>query len=281
MIMEDFMLSNGVSIPKIGFGTWQIPEGAEAKNAVVYALQNGYRHIDTAKIYENEKSVGEGILASGISREEIFLTTKVWNSDRGYHETMAAFDKSLEHLQTDFIDLYLIHWPANAAQYDNWKMLNAETWRAMEDLYTSGRAKAIGVCNFLVHHLKALKETAKINPMVNQIEYHPGHLQSEVVDYCKDNAILVEAWSPIGSGKILNNELLKEIAGRYNASVAQLCIKFCLQTGTLPLPKSVTPANISSNLDTGHFHISDEDMQRIAQMGEAGFSGLNPDTVDF
>ncbi|AQX13732.1 oxidoreductase [Elizabethkingia meningoseptica] len=279
--MEDFMLSNGVSIPKIGFGTWQIPEGAEAKNAVVYALQNGYRHIDTAKIYENEKSVGEGILASGISREEIFLTTKVWNSDRGYHETMAAFDKSLEHLQTDFIDLYLIHWPANAAQYDNWKMLNAETWRAMEDLYTSGRAKAIGVCNFLVHHLKALKETAKINPMVNQIEYHPGHLQSEVVDYCKDNAILVEAWSPIGSGKILNNELLKEIAGRYNASVAQLCIKFCLQTGTLPLPKSVTPANISSNLDTGHFHISDEDMQRIAQMGEAGFSGLNPDTVDF
>ncbi len=281
MIMEDFMLSNGVSIPKIGFGTWQIPEGAEAKNAVVYALQNGYRHIDTAKIYENEKSVGEGILASGVSREEIFLTTKVWNSDRGYHETMAAFDKSLERLQTDFIDLYLIHWPANAAQYDNWKTLNAETWRAMEDLYTSGRVRAIGVCNFLIHHLEALKETAKINPMVNQIEYHPGHLQSEVVDYCKDNAILVEAWSPIGSGKILNNELLKEIAGRYNASVAQLCIKFCLQTGTLPLPKSVTPANISSNLDTDHFHISDEDMQRIAQMGEAGFSGLNPDTVDF
>jgi diketogulonate reductase-like aldo/keto reductase len=245
------------------------------------ALENGYRHVDTAKIYENEKSVGDGIKASGIAREEIFLTTKVWNSDRGYNETMAAFEKSLELLQTDYVDLYLIHWPAVASQFDNWKVLNSETWRALEDLYTSGRAKAIGVCNFLTHHLEALKETAKINPMVNQIEYHPGYLQNDVVNYCKNNEILVEAWSPIGSGRLLDNELLKGIAEKYQASVAQLCLKFCLQNAVLPLPKSVTPANIKSNLNVDHFNISDEDMKTIAGMEEIGFSGLNPDHVPF
>ncbi|MDV3627256.1 aldo/keto reductase [Elizabethkingia anophelis] len=279
--MKDFMLNNGLSIPEIGFGTWQIPEGDVAKNAVLTALEDGYRHIDTAKIYENEKSIGNAIKASGISREEIFLTTKVWNSDRGYHETMAAFEKSLELLQTDYVDLYLIHWPAIPSQFDNWKTLNAETWRALEDLYTSGRAKAIGVCNFLVHHLEALKETAKINPMVNQIEYHPGYLQSDVVNYCKNNEILVEAWSPIGSGRLLDNDLLKDIAAKYQVSVAQLCLKFCLQNAVLPLPKSVTPANIKSNLDVDHFSISGEDMKSIASMEESGFSGLNPDHVPF
>jgi len=275
------MLNNGLPIPAIGFGTWQIPEGDDARNAVLSALENGYRHVDTAKIYENEKSVGDGIKASGIAREEIFLTTKVWNSDRGYNETMAAFEKSLELLQTDYVDLYLIHWPAVTSQFDNWKVLNSETWRALEDLYTSGRAKAIGVCNFLTHHLEALKETAKINPMVNQIEYHPGYLQNDVVNYCKNNEILVEAWSPIGSGRLLDNELLKGIAEKYQASVAQLCLKFCLQNAVLPLPKSVTPTNIKSNLNVDHFNISDEDMKTISEMEEIGFSGLNPDHVPF
>lgn len=279
--MNHFILNNGLEIPEIGFGTWQIPDGKEVKNAVLYALESGYRHIDTAKIYENEKGVGEAIQESNIPRGDIFLTTKVWNKDRGYDSTLKAFEKSLELLNTDYLDLYLIHWPANAQQFDNWKELNAETWRAMEDLYDQGKIKSIGVCNFLVHHLEALKETARIDPMVNQIEYHPGYLQQEVVDYCKEKLILVEAWSPIGSGRILENEELKSIADHYKVSVAQLCIKFCLQNGILPLPKSVTPKNILSNLEVNNFTISDDDMQRIASMDEAGFSGLNPDFVEF
>lgn len=279
--MNHFILNNGLEIPEIGFGTWQIPDGKEVKNAVLYALESGYRHIDTAKIYENEKGVGEAIEDSNIPRGDIFLTTKVWNKDRGYDSTLKAFEKSLELLNTDYLDLYLIHWPANAQQFDNWKELNAETWRAMEDLYDQRKIKSIGVCNFLVHHLEALKETARIDPMVNQIEYHPGYLQQEVVDYCKGNHILVEAWSPIGSGRILENEELKSIADHYKVSVAQLSIKFCLQNGILPLPKSVTPKNILSNLEVNNFTISDDDMQRISSMDEAGFSGLNPDFVEF
>lgn len=279
--MKDFTLNNGLAIPKIGFGTWQIPDGEDVKNAVAFALKNNYKHVDTAKIYDNETGVGEAIKESGIAREDIFLTTKVWNADRGYQKTLDAFEKSLELLQTDHLDLYLIHWPANADQFENWKELNAETWRALEDLYKAGRIKSIGVCNFLVHHLEALKETATINPMINQIEYHPGYLQQNTVNYCQNNDILVQAWSPIGSGRILDNELLKSIADGYSVSVAQLCIKFCLQNNVLPLPKSVTPANIKSNIDVDHFIISDEDMVKIANMGEAGFSGLNPDHVPF
>ena len=278
--MKDFMLNNGVTISEIGFGTWQIPEGDEAKNAVLFALENGYTHIDTAKIYENEKSVGNAMKASGIARENIFLTTKVWNTDRGYQQTFDAFNASLERLQTDYLDLYLIHWPAHAGQFENWKELNSETWRAMEDLYVDGKIKSIGVCNFQVKHLEALKETAKINPMVNQIEYHPGYLQQEVVDYCQQNEILVEAWSPIGSGRILQNDFLKDIAEKYNVGVAQLCIKFCLQNNILPLPKSVTPANIKANLEVD-FEISPDDMRAISMMPEAGFSGLDSDTVPF
>ncbi len=279
--MKNFVLKNGLEIPEIGVGTWQIPDGDDVKNAVLFALENGYTHIDTAKIYENEKGIGDAIKESQLDRKDIFLTTKVWNTSRGYQSTLDAFEKSLELLQTDYIDLYLIHWPANSKQFDNWKELNSETWRAMEHLYNQGNIKAIGVCNFLGHHLENLAETAKISPMVNQIEYHPGYLQNDVVDYCKKNNILVEAWSPIGSGRLLDNELLKNVAEKYKVSVAQLCIKFCLQNGVLPLPKSVSPKNILANIGVNTFTIDNDDMQTISAMEEAGFSGLNPDFVDF
>ncbi|MCR4884989.1 MAG: aldo/keto reductase [Clostridiales bacterium] len=274
-----FTLSNGVQIPKIGFGTWQTPEGDTGVNAVKCALAEGYRHIDTAAVYGNEKSVGIGIAGSGVPREEIFLTTKVWNRDRGYGATLKAFEDSLERLGVDYVDLYLIHWPANARQFDNWEQINLDTWRAMTELYKAGRIRAIGVSNFLPHHLEALMQT-EVRPMINQIEYHPGTMQAETVAYCQANGILVEAWSPLGSGRVLNDPTLSDIAAKYGVCVAQLCVRWCLQNGVLPLPKSVTPSRIALNKEVG-FTIGDEDMRRINGMPEFGGSGLNPDEIDF
>lgn len=279
--MQDFILNNHLSIPSIGFGTWQIPDGEPTFNAVTTALNDGYQHIDTARAYNNEKSVGDAVKASGIERSAVFLTTKLWNKERGYISTLKAFERSLDLLQTDYLDLYLIHWPANGKQFENWKEINAETWKAFEELYEKGRVKAIGVCNFMVKHLDALKETATLFPMVNQIEYHPGHTQDAVVAYCKKEQVLVEAWSPIGSGRLLNNAQLKSIAGKYRVSVAQLCIKFCLQNDILPLPKSVTPAYIRSNLEVAGFTIEPSDMDAIRAIKKEGWSGLDPDQVDF
>ncbi|MEO4004925.1 aldo/keto reductase [Flavobacterium sp. CAU 1735] len=279
--IPDYTLNNGVSIPEIGFGTWQTPDGATAVLAVKSALENGYRHIDTAAIYGNEKSIGQAIADSGIDRKELFITSKLWNSERGYESTLKAFEKTLSDLQTDYLDLYLIHWPANAKQFSDWKQKNADTWRAFEKLYQDGKIKAIGLSNFMVHHLEALLETATVKPMINQIEYHPGYLQAEVVAFCKANDILIEAWSPLGTGKMLNDPTLLEIAANYTVSVAQLCIRWCLQNETLPLPKSVTPERIKQNLNVYHFEISESDMKRIDALPYIGGSGLLPDEVAF
>ncbi|HRB73163.1 MAG TPA: aldo/keto reductase [Flavobacterium sp.] len=279
--IPDYTLNNGVTIPEIGFGTWQTPDGATAVLAVKSALENGYRHIDTAAIYGNEKSIGQAIADSGIDRKELFITSKLWNSERGYESTLKAFDKTLSDLQTDYLDLYLIHWPANAKQFPDWKQKNADTLRAFEKLYQDGKIKAIGLSNFMVHHLEALLETATVKPVINQIEYHPGYLQTEVVAFCKANDILIEAWSPLGTGKMLNDPTLLEIASNYNVSVAQLCIRWCLQNGTLPLPKSVTPERIKQNLNVYHFEISESDMRRIDALPYIGGSGLLPDEVAF
>lgn len=279
--MQTVTLANGYKIPVVGFGTWQTPYGDTAVNAVKTAIEYGYTHIDGAAVYDNEKSVGIGIKESGIARENLFITSKLWNTERGYETTIAAFEKTLSDLQVDYLDLYLIHWPANKKQFDNWKELNAETWRAFEDLYKQGNVKAIGVSNFLTHHLEALMETAKITPMVNQIEFHPGYMQKDTLDFCKANNICVEAWSPLGTGRMLSNETLNEIAAKYNKSTAQLCIRWCMQNGTVPLPKSVTPARIAENLDVFDFEISGEDMERINAMEYFGGSGSYPDEVDF
>lgn len=218
--LNDFYeLSNGVKIPCVGFGTWQAADGEIATEAVKSALNLGYRHIDTAAIYRNEESVGKAIRESGIPREEIFVTTKLWNKCRSYELAYSAFERSISKLGLDYIDLYLIHWPASPAEYENFNEINLDTWKAMIELYKAGKIRAIGVSNFLPHHLEALMKT-EVVPMVNQIELHPGYTQSETVEYCKKNGIIVEAWSPLGSGRVLGDERLLKIAERYGKSVA-------------------------------------------------------------
>ena len=279
-LKDTFTLSNGYKIPCIGFGTWQTPDGETAVNAVKEAIKLGYKHIDTAAIYGNEKSIGKAIKEIGINRDELFITSKVWNKERGYKTTLKAFEKTLNYLSLDYLDLYLIHWPASVNQFKDWDNINLETWKAMTELYKAGKIKSIGVSNFMPHHLKSLMET-EIKPMVNQIEFHVGFMQEETFKYCNDNNILIEAWGPLGTGKMLDNETLKEIANKYNKSIAQLCIRWCLQNNTLPLPKSVTPSRIKENADIFDFVISDEDMKKINSMPYFGGSGHHPDKVNF
>ncbi len=279
-LTDSYELVNGIKIPCIGFGTWQAEDGETAYNSVAEAIKSGYRHIDTATAYKNEPSVGKAVLESGVSREEIFVTSKVWNSKRGYDKTMVAFEKTLSFLGFDYLDLYLVHWPASPNQFDNWDEINLSTWKALTELYKAGKIKAIGVSNFKPHHLKSLMET-EVVPMVNQIEFHPGMMQDETVKYCRENNILIEAWSPLGSGRMLKNKMLNDIAAKYDKSVAQLCIKWCLQNGTLPLPKSVTPSRIKENAEVFDFELSAEDMAAINAMEYFDGSGFDPDKVKF
>ncbi len=275
-------MNNGLSIPSLGFGTWQAPEGETATNSVIAALEAGYRHIDTAAIYGNERSVGQALQQSSVPREEIFVTTKVWNTMRGKEKTLLAFEESMEKLQLDYLDLYLVHWPANAEHYpEDWKAVNASTWEAMEEILASGRVRAIGVSNFMPEHLTALMETAKVTPCINQIEYHPGYMQQETVDLCQQLGIAVEAWSPLGCGGLITNPLLLSIAEKYGKSVAQICIRWCLQNKTIPLPKSATPSRITENAQVWDFELSEEDMRTLNEMPTTAFSGSDPRVVNF
>ncbi|WP_313100474.1 aldo/keto reductase [Epilithonimonas sp.] len=277
--MKNVILNNGTEIPEIGFGTWQTTESVQ--KTVKSALEAGYRHIDTADIYGNEEEIGEAIEESGIERKDLYLTTKIWNSNRSTLGVNDSVEQSLRKLKTSYLDLLLIHWPANETQFENWKEINAETWKAMEELYKSGVVKTIGVSNFMLPQIKALLETAQVIPAVNQIEFHPGYTQQEVVDFCKEQGIAIEAWSPIGSGRLLKDEDLKDIADKYDVSPAILCIQFCLQSGVIVLPKSENPVNIKNNLHFERFKISENDMKALKTLEETGFSGLNPETVEF
>ena len=261
--MKSYTLNNGVSIPVLGFGTWKAENGEVAYQAVLEALKAGYRHIDTAAIYKNEESVGRAIRDSGVSRQEIFVTTKLWNTNHSYEEARHAFEQSMEKLRLDYLDLYLIHWPnpKPLRENDEWKTRNAEVWRAMEDLYQEGKIRAIGVSNFLPHHLDALLETARVIPAVNQVRLAPGVYQEEVVDYCREKGILLEAWGPFGQGELFEKKEVQEIAAKHGKSVAQIALAWSLLEGFLPLPKSVTASRIQSNLDCFGIELSKEERE--------------------
>jgi diketogulonate reductase-like aldo/keto reductase len=275
-----YELSNGVKIPKIGFGTWQIPDGQVAIDAVKMALQVGYRHIDTAAIYGNEIGVGKGIIESNVPREEIFLTTKVWNTDQGYESTLKAFETSLKKLNTNYVDLYLIHWPA-VNIFENYQQKNLETWKAMEEIYRSGKAKAIGVCNFFEHHLTPLLEKATIKPMVNQIEISPGNPADDVVAFCEKNKIQVQAYSPMMKGKIFDIPLLQELAQKYQRTIPQIVLRWIIERNINPLSKSITAERIASNYHIFDFQLTKEDMIRIKSLGHLGRVGTHPDKARF
>ena len=274
---ECFTLANGVNVPCIGYGTWQTPDGEVTADCVRAALELGYRHIDTAFAYGNEKSVGEGIRRSGVARSEIFVTTKHWVTERGYAKTIKAVETSLELLGLDYVDLYLIHWPCVKKLSPRWKEINADTWRAMETMYRDGKIRAIGVSNFFPEHLDALIAMSEIKPMVNQLEFHPGYTQTENIRYSQSCGLLAEAWSPLGSGAVLADPQLNAIAAKYGKTAAQLCVRFALQCDVLPLPKSTKPERIASNADVFDFAISGEDMRAIAALPQMGFSGFLPE----
>ena len=273
--MEKFTLSNGVEIPAVGYGTYLTSEKDDG--TVAAALAAGYRHFDTASFYGTEQALGDALKASGVPREELFLTSKLWKDEMGYENALAAFERSLQKLGTDYLDLYLIHWPRPDDLTSEWQQLDRDTWRALEDLYRAGRVRAIGVSNFLPHHLRSLMKTAEVMPMVNQIEFHPGYPQTYTVEFCKAHGILPEAWSPLGRTRVLQDERLAGVAAKYGKTVAQLCVRFALQRGVVPLPKSSSPARMAANLDVFDFVISDEDMDRILTLPQFGWSGLHPD----
>lgn len=282
--METIRLNTGFEMPKIGFGTWQIaPE--DATRSVQHAIRTGFRHIDGAALYANEPQVGEGIrrsIADGVvTRSELFVTSKVWNTERGYEKTLRSFEKSLKDFGLEYFDLFLIHWPANPFQFDSWKQLNTDTWRAMEKMVREGKVRSIGVSNFMPRHLKPLLDTVEIQPSVNQIEYHPGWVQKDCVDFCNSLGIAVQAWSPLGQGSAIVQKDIVELAAKYGRTPGQIVLRWVMQTGVVPLTRSVKEARIEENFACQDFDLSDADLQRISALGYCGGKCRNPDLVPY
>lgn len=273
-LQDTTTLHNGLKMPWFGLGVFKVKEGSEVVEAVKAAIKNGYISIDTAAIYQNEEGVGQGIKESGVPRDSLFVTSKVWNSDQGYESTLKAFETSLQKLGMDYLDLYLIHWPGkDSAKYK-------ETWRALEKLYKDGRVRAIGVSNFHVHHLEDLIADAEIKPMVNQVEYHPHLAQLELREYCKKQGIQLEAWSPLKQGQLLSEPTIMAIAEKYQKSPAQIILRWDLQNEVVTIPKSIKEHRIIENADIFDFELSTDDMEKINGLNKNERVGSNPDEFE-
>lgn len=278
---DAFKLRNGVEIPCVGFGTYLTPDGDTCVNSVKEALSAGYRHIDTAEFYANEESVGKALAESGISRDEVFVTTKLWNTNQGYDSALRHFEMSAKKLGLDTVDLYLIHWPMAKDFVADYPKTLLDTWRAFERLYEEGRVRAIGVCNCLKHHLKVIIDNSKVAPMVNQIEYHAGLVQKEAEEFSKLNAVVVEAWAPLCRGRAFGNPVLESVAAKHGKTQAQVLVRWCLDKGVLPLPKSVTPSRIRENVDVFDFALSADEIAAIETIEGVGRIGSNPDDAKY
>jgi len=272
-ITDCAILNNGVKMPWLGFGTFQVDDGSEVEGAVRAALKTGYRSIDTATVYGNERGVGKAIRDSGVPREDIFLTTKVWNSDQREERPLAAFEESLDRLGVEYVDLYLVHWPVKGFYHD--------TWGAMEEIYHSGRAKAIGVSNFMIPHLEDILADCQVVPAVNQVEFHPYLYQKDLLAYCREHKIQLEAWSPLMKGRIVDDPTLLSIAEKYGKTPAQISLRWVLQHQVVAIPKSVHPNRIAENAGVFDFSLSEEDMKTLDGLGAEGRVGPDPFNFDF
>ncbi len=275
--MEQYVvLQNGVKMPRIGYGTYKCTDGSDER-VVRMALDAGYRMLDTAAFYGNEAYVGKAVQESEIPRKELFLTSKVWKSDLGYEKTQKSVEESLERLQTDYLDLCLIHWPKPDTESTDWKEMDRGSWKALEELYHRGTVRAIGVSNFLPHHLEALMEAAEVRPMVDQLELHVGYLQEAAVQYCKSWGIQVQAWSPLGRRRVLEEPMVVKMARKYQASPAQFLLRFLLQQNIAVTPKASSMERMRQNLELPEFVITEEDMHLLRCLPQAGWSGEHPD----
>lgn len=272
--MHTLTLNNGLKIPAIGFGTYK----AEL-DTVIKALTSGYRYFDTASFYGNERDISLGLERTGIKREEIFISTKIWRSDMGYSETLKAFSEMLENLRTDYLDVLMIHWPRPNLEFQEWKELDIETWKAMEKLYSQGSVHALGLSNFLPYHAENIFSRCEILPSIAQFEFHIGHMQFPALSYYRRKGIQVQAWSPLARGRIFGDELVIELSRKYNVSPAQICLRFCIQEQVMPIPKSSSQERISENLKCFDFMIDDEDIMRLENVPPSGWSGEHPDRL--
>ena len=277
--MKFCSLRNDVNVPCVGLGTWQITDRDVMAEVIGNAYGLGYRLIDTAAAYSNEIAISKAIAKKGINRDELFLSDKVWNTSRGYEAVQEACKKSLKKLKTDYLDLYLIHWPASMKLYSDWSDINADTWRGMERLYTDGLVRAIGVCNYKVHHLVELQKSAIIMPFVDQVEVHPGLDQMELMDFCGKRNVVIEASSPLGNGKILDNDVIKAIAGRKEKTTAQICLRWGLQKGMIVIPKTVNADRLAQNIDVFDFELSEDEMSIVDDIPYCGGIGIDSDEV--
>ncbi|MFC0273392.1 aldo/keto reductase [Metabacillus herbersteinensis] len=272
-IQDTTTLNNGVKMPWLGFGVFKVEDGQVVVDAVKSAIKNGYRSIDTAAFYDNEQGVGQGIKESGVPREELFITSKVWNADQGYESTLQAFETSLKKLGLDYLDLYLVHWPVK----DKYK----ETWRALEKVYKEGKVRSIGVSNFNIHHLEDLLKDSEVKPVINQVEYHPHLTQVELREFCEKQEIQLEAWSPLKKGILLSEPAIVEIANKHQKTPSQVILRWDLQNKVVTIPKSIKEHRIIENANLFDFSLLEEEMEKINSLNKNDRTGADPDNFNF